>query len=154
MANPNLKAEKINVTLKVTAQRWTVKIDKIGGWIKPAAEEIVWVCSNADLDVTFDKNGCPFTSNHFFGPAGTDLCATGEPVNTTKRAYGYTLVITPVPPIQHGSVGWMGPIVFDPEVIVSSDGPPGGGSSKKSAKKQAKKKSSKKGARKVARKAK
>lgn len=144
-----LTAEKIKVQLKRGSKgRYSIKVDKVVGWIPTAGQQVVWTCNNADLKVEFDKNGSPFTAAAFYGPKGTTLCATGEPINTTKQAYGYTLTITPNPQIANGSVGLMAPITFDPQVVVDDDGPPGGGARKKSArKKAAKRKSAKKRAR-------
>lgn len=150
-----LQTEKVTVELQYnsTKKRYSIKIDKVSAWIDTTGQQqIMWYSGDADLRVDFNKNGCPFAAQTFFGPKGTTLCATGAPVNTTKQAYGYTLTITPNPPIQNGSVGPMSPITFDPQVIVTPDGPPGGGGGKKGKKGKKKGANKKGGKKKVAKK--
>jgi hypothetical protein len=134
-----LTTEKVTVKLTYNSskKRYSISIDKVTAWLDSTAQQqIMWYSDEADLRVDFNKNGCPFVAQTFFGPKGTTLCSTGAPINTTKQAYGYALTITPSPPIQNGSVGAMAPIVFDPQVVVTPDGPPGGGGGKKRGKKK------------------
>ena len=147
---PTKKRIKISITKKSDG-RYKVTIDPVSQWIKTGGEEVVWTSDKADLSVNFNKNGCPFSSAAFFGPKGTDLCASAEPVNTTERSYAYSITITPNPAIGQGPHGNLAPIVLDPEVVIDESGPPGG---KKAAKKKAAKKkpAKKKAARKAAKK--
>ena len=124
---------------------YAISVNPITVWIRLIGEEVVWKCNRGDVRVDFDKNGTPFSNPTYSAPVNTDA-PTGEPVNTTKKKYGYTLTITPKPPISYGAAGVISPIVIDPDVVVWDGGPPGGGggTSKKAAKKKGKKKRAKK----------
>lgn len=134
---PTKKNVKISITKKPDG-RYKVTVDPVAQWIKTGGEVVVWTSDKADLSVNFNKNGCPFASAQFYGPKGTELCATGEPVNTTERSYGYSITITPNPSIGQGQHGNLLPITLDPEVVIDDGGPPGG--RRKATKKKAAKK--------------
>lgn len=131
------KKVKITITKKRNGLHKLV-IDPIDAWIKTTGEQVTWTSTNADVFVTLDKDGCPFTTPAFFSPKGTELGATGEPINTTERMYSYTLTVIPNPPIPLGTHGVVPPILIDPQVVIDDGGPPsgGGGSTKKRASKK------------------
>ena len=134
---PANKKVKITITKNADGTH-RVLVDPAAKFLKKMGEQVVWTSQEADLSVNFNKNGCPFASSAFFGPVGTELCATGEPVNTTERSYAYSITVTPNPPLSKGKLGNLDPITVDPEVIITDSGPPGGGKKKKAAKKKKK----------------
>jgi len=132
---PSKKRVTISLTKKANGT-YKLVVDPIDIWIKTAAEEITWKSTGADVQASFDKDGCPFSQQQFFSPVGTELGATGEPVTTGERKYAYKLVITPNPPIALGNHGDMRPIVIDPEGVLDDGGPPGSGRRRRASKKR------------------
>jgi hypothetical protein len=99
-----------------------------------STDKIKWSAKGADVTIALK----PGAANPFAGlalplhiPAGTTTGTYQNLNNANETIYGYSMTITPNPPILFPHAGPMGTIVIDPEVVVDDTPPPGGGHGKK-----------------------
>ena len=146
---PTAKKVKVSIDPVGNSGRYKLTVSPLTVWIKTAGEQVVWESDEADLTVSFAKNGTPFSLTQFSANASTQNAASGEPNHLlpNQRVYSYYLTIVPNPAIANGKYGNMGPITIDPDVVVDDAGPPEGGARKKAARKSKGRSNSRRGRR-------